>query len=91
MRLRNPWGVFTWNGDYCDTSSKWTPQLKEAVQFEVTPGAFWMTFEDFRSFFHEITICLLGAMDGWRTREQLHGVYGKQHVYAKKNCLLHVF
>ena len=31
VRLRNPWGHFSWNGDWSDTSDIWTPELKESL------------------------------------------------------------
>ncbi len=31
LKIRNPWGRREWNGDWSDSSSIWTPELKEAV------------------------------------------------------------
>jgi len=31
IKIRNPWGRREWNGDWSDSSSIWTPELKEAV------------------------------------------------------------
>jgi len=28
LQVRNPWGNTEWKGDWCDTSDKWTPELK---------------------------------------------------------------
>ena len=28
VKLRNPWGSGEWKGDWSDSSSKWTPELK---------------------------------------------------------------
>ena len=28
VKLRNPWGDFEWTGDWSDSSSNWTPELK---------------------------------------------------------------
>lgn len=32
LKVRNPWGVFEWEGDWCDDSEKWSmnPKVKEA-------------------------------------------------------------
>lgn len=31
IQLRNPWGRYTWNGDWSEHSSKWTPELRRAL------------------------------------------------------------
>lgn len=89
LRLRNPWGRFVWNGDYSDTSNKWTLVLKDEVQFKEEPGAFWMEWGDFQSFFHSITLSLVGMTDNWKTDYVLNGVYDKDHLYGPQ-CFLSV-
>ena len=32
LQLRNPWGKLEWRGDWSDTSPKWTPQLRAALE-----------------------------------------------------------
>lgn len=31
VQLRNPWGRYTWLGDWSESSSKWTPELRKAL------------------------------------------------------------
>ena len=31
VRMRNPWGHFSWTGAWSDTSDLWTPQLREEL------------------------------------------------------------
>jgi hypothetical protein len=62
IRLRNPWGSFVWNGAFSDNSDKWTAALKQAVDFKVEQGMFWMAWSDFVAFFHEITVCKVSPL-----------------------------
>ena len=34
LKVRNPWGSFEWEGDWCDDSEKWkiNPKVKEACK-----------------------------------------------------------
>lgn len=48
IQLRNPWGKFSWKGDWSDDSALWTPELK--ARFSVNragEGIFWMSYNDF--------------------------------------------
>lgn len=33
VKLRNPWGVDSWTGDWSATSNRWTPALREALDY----------------------------------------------------------
>lgn len=47
LRLRNPWGHFSWKGDWADDSETWTPQLREMLMpHGASDGVFWISFED---------------------------------------------
>jgi calpain-15 len=58
VKLRNPWSNAEWQGDWSDSSSKWTPQLKKLLNFtDAADGTFWMSFDDFKDYFSTVTIC----------------------------------
>lgn len=47
LRLRNPWGHYSWKGDWSDDSAIWTPQLREVLMpHGASDGVFWISFED---------------------------------------------
>ena len=47
LRLRNPWGHYSWKGDWSDDSPVWTPQLREMLMpHGASDGVFWISFED---------------------------------------------
>lgn len=73
IRLRNPWGTFEWDGDWSNKSTKWNenPNVRSAVEGEVKavplsslqpknviePGTFWMSWDDFLTYFIIIDYC----------------------------------
>ena len=58
IKIRNPWGQKEWNGDWSDTSSKWTPELRQQLSVESKDdGVFFISFEDYVRFFYVSTIC----------------------------------
>ena len=52
VRLRNPWGNGEWNGDWSDSSSKWTSstRLKMSV-IKRDDGDFYMGYNDFIKYY----------------------------------------
>ena len=46
IQLRNPWGQMQWNGDWSDSSKKWTEQAKQQLGYSsfADDGTFWMPF-----------------------------------------------
>eukprot|EP01083_Nonionella_stella_P056574 148888_1 len=63
LNLRNPWGEFEWNGDWCDGSHLWDkyPKIAKKLKFNATnnksDGVFWIEFNDFIALFDTIQIC----------------------------------
>ncbi|EDX18531.1 GD17529 [Drosophila simulans] len=47
LKLRNPWGHYSWRGDWSDDSSLWTDDLRDALMpHGASEGVFWISFED---------------------------------------------
>ena len=52
VRLRNPWGNGEWNGDWSDSSSKWTSALKNKMGLsKKDDGDFYMSFNDYITYY----------------------------------------
>lgn len=47
LKLRNPWGHYSWRGDWSDDSDSWTDELREILMpHGASEGVFWISFED---------------------------------------------
>lgn len=47
LKLRNPWGHYSWRGDWSDDSDLWTDELREFLMpHGASEGVFWISFED---------------------------------------------
>jgi len=58
VRLRNPWGHFSWTGDWSDSSILWTKELKDKLMPHGSDdGLFWMSFPDVITYFDSIDVC----------------------------------
>ncbi|CAF5016803.1 unnamed protein product, partial [Rotaria sp. Silwood1] len=65
VKIRNPWGSGTeWNGDWSDESTVWSTvsdEEKEKLKYkQLNDGEFWMSWDDFFSNFHNLSICHCG-------------------------------
>ena len=64
VRMRNPWGHYSWNGDWSDQSDIWTPELRDLLMAGGGgDGVFWIAFQDMLNFFDCIDICKVRL--GW--------------------------
>ncbi|KAK1333176.1 hypothetical protein QTO34_006713 [Cnephaeus nilssonii] len=62
VKLRNPWGMVEWKGDWSDSSSTWellSPKEKMVLLRKKDDGEFWMTLQDFKVHFKLLVICKL--------------------------------
>ncbi|XP_063237124.1 calpain-D-like [Bacillus rossius redtenbacheri] len=86
LRFRNPWGHYSWKGDWSDGSPIWTPQLRETLMPKgASDGVFWISFEDVLKYFDCIDICKVRA--GWsevRLRGTLPPLSSVEHL----SCVL---
>ena len=58
VKIRNPWGQGEWNGSWGDSSTDWTPELKQQLNYNKTnDGVFYMGFDDWRKYFYDYQMC----------------------------------
>lgn len=47
FRFRNPWGHYSWRGEWSDDSKLWTDDLRDILMpHGGSEGVFWISFED---------------------------------------------
>ncbi|XP_041366750.1 calpain-1 catalytic subunit-like [Gigantopelta aegis] len=60
MRVRNPWGRHEWTGPWSDGSREWDSVVRKTVENpNKDDGEFWISLDDFMTYFSQTTICSL--------------------------------
>ncbi len=87
LRMRNPWGHFSWNGGWSDKSDLWTPELKESllVHDETDDGVFWIGYDDVLKYFDCIDICKVRKK--WN-EARIGGCLPPMFIKRHQNCTL---
>lgn len=58
IRLRNPHGYKSWNGDWSEDSLLWTPELRhELMPDGYVEGEFWISYDDMVKYFERVDVC----------------------------------
>jgi calpain-15 len=61
VKIRNPYGLKEWVGDWSDKAPQWTLELREqAGAVDANDGIFFISYEDYLNFFFQTTICKFG-------------------------------
>ncbi|RVE46808.1 hypothetical protein evm_008516 [Chilo suppressalis] len=92
LRLRNPWGHYTWRGAWAHGCPRWTEEARRAVQVhsgssdaDRDQGVFWISFDDVLKYFDCIDICKVRV--GWH-EVRLAGILPPMSSTRHLTCLL---
>ncbi|XP_050355302.1 calpain-D isoform X1 [Nymphalis io] len=86
LRLRNPWGHYTWRGAWAAHCPRWTDALRRALPAaERDQGVFWISFDDVLRYFDCIDICKVRV--GWH-EVRLAGILPPMSSTRHLTCLL---
>jgi hypothetical protein len=78
LQLKNPHGQhgLEWNGDWSDSSFKWTKLFKQKLNYQDSDdGIFWMSFEDFVWEFKNLYVCRIFPTDLWLKLPKVEDVW----------------
>ncbi|XP_072945477.1 uncharacterized protein sol [Epargyreus clarus] len=87
LRLRNPWGHYTWRGAWAHGCPRWTEALRRALPAHADrdQGVFWISFDDVLKYFDCIDICKVRV--GWH-EVRLAGILPPLSSTRHLTCLL---
>lgn len=87
LQIRNPWGHFSWKGDWSDSSDKWTNELRQILMPNgLSGGVFWISFDDALKYFDCIDICKVRD-SGWN-EVRLRGILPPFSCNEVMSCVL---
>jgi calpain-15 len=82
IKLRNPWGKCDWRGDWCDTSPKWTPELRQDLQPYVDhDGTFFIDLNDYKKVIARTSICMTNDAGQYHHASVNKSLRSKQTAY----------
>ena len=72
LKIKNP-KISTWKGDWSIESPLWTDEIKELVNYNPDDrGEFYISFEDYWTYFYKTTVCYYDPEINWNTLELSH-------------------
>ncbi|ODM97957.1 Calpain-D [Orchesella cincta] len=81
IQLHNPWGRFSWNGDWSDASALWTSKMRSSLAPNQShKGIFWMSYRDYLKYFTSLEVCKV--RQGWNA----YSLDGILPPYADPDC-----
>ena len=57
LKIRNPWGVANWKGEWRFESYNWTNEIKKEIHYSNDEGTFYITINEFFECFNASFIC----------------------------------
>jgi len=74
LKIRNPHARSKWEGEWSDSSARWTPELRMRLGCPEggSPQVFFMAFDDFIREFAHCTICRICSSEWHEAREPVH-------------------
>ncbi|XP_050682748.1 calpain-D [Leptidea sinapis] len=87
LRLRNPWGHYTWRGPWAQGCPRWNDNIRRHLPpaSDRDQGVFWISFDDVLKYFDCIDICKVRA--GWH-EVRLAGTLPPMSSTRHLTCLL---
>jgi len=78
IKMRNPWGRYTYTGPWSNSSDLWTPEFKKQADFgEADHGIFYTPLENWTSEFENLTVAHTGD---WK----VNSIEGKTSAYTSQ-------
>lgn len=78
IKMRNPWGRYTYTGPWSNSSDLWTPEFKKQADFgEADHGIFYTPLENWTSEFMNLTVAHTGD---WK----VNSIEGKSSAYTSR-------
>ncbi|XP_066912144.1 calpain-15-like [Clytia hemisphaerica] len=88
IRLRNPWGRYSWRGAWSDQSEEWNEELRSRLHpHGSVEGVFWISLPDMINYFDSIDVCKYKPE--W-TEVTLEGQFASPLLHDGQICVMTV-